>query len=61
MPRTKLIDRPRKVEVQIPSSVWDKVQNELYSDVEGKIPFGATSRLATQLFIDWLKARKVAI
>lgn len=60
MGRPKKVDRPRKVEVQVPDSIYSAVQAELYSEIEGKIPFGALSNLATELFVNWLRHRRAA-
>jgi len=61
MPRIKKIDRPKRVEVQLPESVKLKVDMELYSELEGKVPFGKFSELVTELLGDWLRARGVAL
>lgn len=61
MPRPKKVDRPRAVELQLPDSLWMKVRAELYSEIEGKIPFGAVSALGVQLFTEWLKSRGVNV
>jgi hypothetical protein len=61
MPRRKKIDRPRALEVQLPDSIYTKVKAELYSDIEGKVPFGAMSALAEELLTDWLRTRGVIV
>lgn len=55
MPKPKKIDQSVRLEVQIPTSILSKVQLELYSDLEGKVPFGKMSELATNLLIKWLR------
>lgn len=55
MPRVKKVDRPIRVEVQIPTSIMSKVILELHSDLEGKVPLGKMSELVSRLFIKWLK------
>lgn len=57
MGRNKLIDRPRKFEIKLPDSIFTKVHQELYSEIEGKVPYGAISALGTQLFTAWLRER----
>lgn len=57
MPRQRMIDRPKSIEVYLPGSVKDKVEQELYSEVEGRVPFGALSRLGVELFTNWLRER----
>ena len=57
MPRVKKIDRPVLLRAYIPESLHLLLQNELYSELEGRIPFGAQTELLTQLISDWLKSR----
>lgn len=57
MPRPKKLDRPRRLEVQIPDSIYSKLQDELFSEVEGRVPHGAASTLCTSLITNWLKSR----
>ena len=59
MTRRKKIDRPRRVEIQLPDSIYCRVRSELFSEIEGKVPFGALSAVAEQLFTEWLRARGV--
>lgn len=55
MPRLKKIDKSIRLEVQIPTSIMSKVQLELYSDLEGKIPMGKMSELVSKLLTQWLR------
>jgi len=61
MPRPRKLDRPRRLEIQIPESIWAKLQAELYSEVEGRVPHGALTELGVGLFTDWLRARGVTV
>lgn len=61
MSRRLKIDRPVEVPFQIPSSIWEKVQYQLYSEIEGKVPFGARSNLITELLTEWLRDRGVIV
>jgi hypothetical protein len=61
MPRPLKIDRPRRLEFNIPASIYAKMQDQLYSEVECKVPHGATSALITELVTDWLKSRGVTV
>jgi hypothetical protein len=61
MGRRRKIDRPRPLEIQLPESIRSKVDAELYSELEGRIPFGAYSRLSEQLFTEWLEKRGVVV
>lgn len=59
MPRAKHIDPPKHIGTVIPESLWSKVQLELYSELEGKVPYGAFQKLVRGLLTDWLKTRGV--
>jgi hypothetical protein len=61
MPRPKHIDRPQRIEVNLPQSILSKVHTELYSDVEGRVPYGAASALFTELATKWLESRGVQV
>lgn len=61
MGKRKKIDRPRGIPFQIPDSIFSKVQAELYSEVEGKVPFGARSELVSLLLTEWLRARGIEV
>lgn len=61
MGRRKKIDRPRRLEVNIADSIYTKVRAELYSEVEGKVPFAAMSQLVEELFTDWLRSRGIIV
>lgn len=61
MAQPRKIDRGMKLNLQIPASILAKVQVELYSEIEGRVPFGAMSKLGTELFTDWLKSRGVVV
>lgn len=57
MPRQKMIDRPIEMKVYLPQSIRQKIDAELYSDIEGRVPFGKMNELAVELFTDWLRSR----
>lgn len=57
MPRPKLIDRPRRLEIHVPSSLYDRLRTELYSEVEGRVPHGAFTELFGVLASRWLEDR----
>lgn len=59
MPNPRKLDRPVETAFSIPTSVISKVRLELYSEIEGRIPHGALSKLATELFKEWLIKRGV--
>ena len=61
MPRPKKTDRPKRLEIHLPTSVHEKVMEELFSDVEQRVPFGALSQLAEVLFTNWLESRGVKL
>lgn len=59
MPRPKKTDRPCRLEAKVPESVLSRVNLELYSEIEGKIPHGKMSELITSLLREWLESRGV--
>lgn len=61
MTRRLKIDRPREIPFQIPTSIWSKVEEQLFSEIEGKVPFGARSNLVTELLTEWLRERGVMV
>jgi hypothetical protein len=60
MPRVKKLDASVRVQVNIPESIWTRVHLELYSEIEGKIPFGKQSELVEELLREWLGKRGIA-
>lgn len=61
MPRPKLLDRPRQLNVSIPATVYSKLQAELHSDVEGRVPHGLVSTVVEDLIRGWLRERGVVL
>lgn len=61
MPRMKKIDRPRRLEVSIPESILSRIQIELFSELEGKVPFGALSELVAAQLAEWLRDRGITL
>ena len=61
MARAKHIDRPKHIGTVIPSSLHAKVQLELFSDLEGRVPYGAFQTLITSLLTEWLRGRGVEV
>lgn len=61
MPRVKRVDRPVRLEITLPESVSAAVELELFSDIEGRVPYGARSKLIEQLLRGWLESHGVAL
>jgi len=61
MPRVKRVDRPVRLEITLPESVSAAVELELFSDIEGRVPYGARSKLIEQLLRQWLSSRGVSL
>ncbi len=61
MPRIKKIDRPVRLSGYLPQSIYDKLQLELFSELEGRVPHGAHSELLTELITKWLISRGVQV
>lgn len=61
MPRPRKVDRPTRIEVNLPESLHAKLKLELWSELEGGVPKGAYTNLFSQLVREWLEARGVAV
>lgn len=59
MPQVFKTDRPKRLEVHIPQSLRAKLDLELYSELEGRVPHGALSNLLVELISEWLRSRGV--
>lgn len=59
MPRPMKIVRPVQKNIALPEDLVGKVELELYSEVEEKVPFGAWQSLITELLQGWLKERGI--
>lgn len=49
MPRPSLIDRPVEKTLSLPTSLVARIDLELFSEVEGRVPHGAWKTLIVQL------------
>lgn len=49
MPRPKKVDRPVELAISLPSSLATRMELELYSELEGRVPHGARSRFLAGL------------
>lgn len=54
MARPKKIDRPVEKRVMLAESLVARVELELYSDLEGKVPFAAWQKFLTELIEEQL-------
>ena len=52
MPRPKKTDRPVEKTISLPESIVSRVDLELYSELEGRVPFGAWQRFIVGLIED---------
>lgn len=59
MPKPARVIRPVEKNISLPADLVTKVDLELYSEVEERVPFGAWSKLVEQLLRDWLAVRSV--
>lgn len=57
MPRPKKTDRPIEKSVNLPESIVAQVEIHLFSELEGKVPFGAWSELMKGLLKEWLEKK----
>ena len=58
MPRRTLLIRPVRVEVKIPEDLHAAISLELYSELEGKVPYGKMSELVVGLLREWKDNRQ---
>lgn len=54
MPRQPNTIRPASKNLQLPCDIVAQVDMHLWSDLEGRVPHGAWSRLVTSLLNDYL-------
>ena len=54
MAKPPKIDRPIKKTISLPESLVGRVEIELFSDAQGRVPMGAWQTLLTELLTDWL-------
>lgn len=52
MPKPKKIDTPVEKHISIPQSLSTRIDLELFSDLEGKIPFGAWAKFLLNLITE---------
>lgn len=57
--KPRKVDRPVAKKIYVPESVATAVELELWSELEGKVPFGKWSELVEGLLRGWLNERKV--
>lgn len=60
MPRGRppRVNRPQDKTISLPAPLIARVDLELWSDLEAKVPFGAWSKLIEELLTAWLAGRK---
>jgi len=58
MPKPKLTIRPVEKNISIPQTIAVKVDLELMSEIDGKVPHGAWAKLVTTLLEGWLEKVK---
>ena len=61
MAQRKLIDRPVRVNINISDSIRSQVELELFSELEGRVPYGAWTRLLNEVLAKWLAERGVEL
>jgi hypothetical protein len=61
MPKPKKVIRPVNKKIAIPEDVVLRVDLELYSELEGRVPHGAWSELVTKLLVAHLGNKQVVL
>jgi hypothetical protein len=59
MPKPAKVDRPTMKNLSLPESLVSRVELELFSDVEQRVPMGAWQRLVVELLQKWLAERGI--
>lgn len=54
MPRPKKTDRPVEKSISIPISIASRIDLELFSELEGRVPHGKWSELVTGLLQQYI-------
>ena len=54
MPKPRRVDRPVEKSISLPQTLCAQVDIMLYSELEGRVPFGAWSKLMESLLAEWL-------
>lgn len=60
MPRVKQVDRPVSWNLTLPTSLAARVGLELYSELEGKIPFAARQKFVIGLIEEYFRKKDAA-
>lgn len=60
MARTKLIDRPVEKTISIPKSIHDRLELQLFSELQGRVPHGKWSELVVGLLREYLEKGEAA-
>lgn len=59
MPRRPNLDRPTRVEIQLPESLHTKLTLLLFSELEGRVPFGSYSSFYTERTKEYLQHKRL--
>lgn len=49
MPRPLKVDRPHRLDLHIPESLFQRLRAHLYSELEARVPHGSYSTFITEL------------
>lgn len=61
MGRPRKLDRWVYKKTYLPQSVMEAVERELFSEIEGKIPYGAWNTMIEEAVRDWLLKRGIQL
>jgi hypothetical protein len=53
------VDRPIRIHILLPESLHNRTQLVLFSELDGRVPYGAMSNLVKELIRDWLDSREL--
>lgn len=60
MPRPPRLMRPVRKNIALPEDIAARVELELYSDIEGRVPHGAWSKFLTELVREHYRRKDAA-
>lgn len=61
MSRPRRVIRPTSLEVSIPETIRGRLDLFLFSEVEGRVPLGAYSRLVTRLLSEFFEGEELPL
>lgn len=58
MPRSKLINPKRSIQIRLPEDLFARILSELYSEVEGCVPYAKQSEFIEMCIRDYFRRKE---